>query len=930
MLCAHAQTSAMHVSSMSARPLLMTGARLGAYEIRGDLGAGGMGEVYRARDTKLGRDVAIKVLPAAFTADSDRLARFEREARVLAALNHPNIAAIFGVEEATVSGPAEAGHYVRALVMELVEGDTLAERIRSPDGLRLPRARVRNDGRGTSGLPIDEALTIARQIAEALEAAHEKGIVHRDLKPANVKITPTGTVKVLDFGLAKMAAPDADSSQTPTVTVGATHGGLILGTAAYMSPEQARGEPVDKRTDIWAFGCVLYEMLAGRAAFAGDNTPDLLAAVLTQEPDAAALPEDTPHSIRRLLRRCLRKERQERIHDIADARIEVQEAQSDAASPEVAVVPPVLARPNRARVAWTVTAFAAVVAVVSLAVAIPPVLRPPPETAELRVEITTPPTTDPLSLALSPDGQKLVFVADAEGVSRLWLRELNAVMARPLRGSEGATFPFWSPDSRSIGFFAEGKLKRLDLMGGAALTLADAAIGRGGSWNRDGVILFVPSTAGPIFRVPATGGEAVAVTRRTMAQPEEVGHRFPQFLPDGRRFLFHVVGSPQYRGVYIASLDAPSARRLIDTEIAAVPAGEHLLFLREGTLFAQGFNSSRLELMDSPVSVAEHVAFTAGLNVAAVSSSPAGLIAYRTGESVGRRQFLWLDRSGKQVGHAGDPDTENPYNPELSPDGRRLALNRTMNGNADIWVMDVEQGVLSRFTFDRVLDAYPVWSPDGRRLVFGSNQKGTVDLLEKAASGIGAEKLLLASPQNKTPLDWSLDGRFLLYRHGRSAPYDLWALPMDRDGRPFPIVDTNFDERDGQFSPDGRWIAYESDESGRFEIYVQAFPEGGGKRQVSTDGGAQVRWRRDGRELFYIGLDGRLIAVPFGVASDGQTVEPSTPVRLFATRIPDGPLQGGFRQQYVVAPDGQRFLINSVIPTPESPITLVLNWRPPQ
>ncbi|HEY5618926.1 MAG TPA: hypothetical protein VIK60_13365, partial [Vicinamibacterales bacterium] len=384
-----------------------------------------------------------------------------------------------------------------------------------------------------------------------------------------------------------------------------------------------------------------------------------------------------------------------------------------------------------------------------------------------------------------------------------------------------------------------------------------------------------------------------------------------------------------YRGVYVASLDEPGKQRLLDTETAAVVASRHLFFVQQGTLFGQGFDMDRLELVGSPVSIAEHVALATGLNLAAVSSSAAGPLAYRTGDAGGQRQFLWFDRSGKRVGTVGDLDVENPYNPQLSPDGQRVALNRTMNGNADIWLLDTGSGVLSRFTFDRVLDAYPIWSPDARRLVFGSNRTGVVDLYEKPVSGVGMEDLLLATPQAKVPLDWSPDGRFLLYRvEPRAASYDLWALPMEGDEKPFPIVQTNFDERDGQFSPDGRWIAYESNQSGRFEIYVQSFPAGGGKWQMSTNGCAQVRWRRDGKELFCIGLDGRLLAVPFQVGSDGQAVEPSSPVALFATRIPGGAIQGAFRQQYAVSPDGQRFLINSLIAGAASPITLVLNWRP--
>jgi Tol biopolymer transport system component len=875
----------------------LIGRQLGAYRVDSWLGAGGMGEVYRARDTKLGRDVAIKILPRLFVSEPERLARFAREARLLASLNHPHIGAIYGLED--VDG-------IPALVLELIDGVTLADRL------------------AKGPLPVREALTIAVQIADALDAAHEKGIVHRDLKPANVKITPEGMVKVLDFGLAKAFARGGsvpDLLHMPTVTATELRPGAILGTPAYMSPEQARGQAIDKRTDIWAFGCVLYEMLTGRHVFAGNDVSEVLASVLAREPDFALLPTDTPSSIRRLLRRCLQKEPKERLHDISDARIEIQDADAKV-DPDVTIV---LSRRGRERLAWIVAVLLAMVSVVAVAVAIASALRPPPAAREVRLEITTPPTTDQVSLALSPDGQSLVFVADSEGQPRLWLRSLEAISSRRLAGTDGAAYPFWSPDSRSIGFFAQGKLKRLDIAGGAAQTLANADIGRGGSWNRDGVILFAPSTFGPIFRVSDRGGEPVAVTRLGILKP--VGHRFPQFLPDGRHFLFSTVGSPKGRGVYVASLDGSVMRRLLDAETAAVVASGHVLFVRQGTLFAQSFDPVRLELAGSPFSVVEDTAFDRSANIAALSSSAAGSLAYRAGTAGDQRQFLWFDRSGKQVGKLGDPDTAAPANPQLSPDGRRVALNRTMNGQPGIWLLDTGRGVLSRFTFDAP-DALPVWSPDGRRLVFGS-RRDTFDLYEKPASGGGTEELVLTAPGISAPTDWSTDGRFLLYRSDApNTGSDIWALPMGGNRKPFPVIQTDFDERDGQFSPDGRWIAYESNESGRFEIYVQPFPGPGSKWQMSTNGGAQVRWRRDGRELFYIGLDSRLMTVPLQVASGSQTLEPGTPVSLFATRIFGGALQGAFKQQYVVSPDGQRFLINSLTAATTSPITLILNWKP--
>ena len=620
-------------------------------------------------------------------------------------------------------------------------------------------------------------------------------------------------MKVLDFGLAKAFAGSGsvpDLVHLPTVTATELRPGAILGTPAYMSPEQARGQAIDKRTDIWAFGCVLYEMLTGRQAFGGDDVSGVLASVLAREPDLALLPADTPSSIRRLLRRCLQKEPKERLHDISDARIEVQDAQAKA-DPEVIIASvPAASRRGRARVAWTVAGLLAMTSLVAMAVAVALALRPLPASPELRVEIITPPTTDQFSLALSPDGEQLVFVAYSDGQPRLWLRSLSAVSARPLAATEGAAYPFWSPDSRSVAFFAEGKLKRVDIQGGTAHTLANATIGRGGTWNREGVILFSPTTFDPLFQVSDKGGEPVAVTRVGTPAPAGVGHRFPHFLPDGRHFVFAAVGPPPQRGVYVASLDGTVMRRLLDAETAAVMASGHVVFVRQGTLFAQRFDPDRLELAGYPFPVAEDVAFNVSANIAALSSSAAGPLAYRAGAPGDQRQFVWFDRSGRELGTVGDPDSAAPANPQLSPDGRRVALNRTLDGRPGIWLLEISGGVLSRFTFDGVPAAYAVWSPDGRRLVFGWDLGGGGDLYEKTASGGGTEELLLDTPDRKAPMDWSSDGRFLLFRTtgAPNSGFDLWALSMDGDRRPFPVIETNFDERDGQFSPDGQWVAY--------------------------------------------------------------------------------------------------------------------------
>jgi serine/threonine protein kinase/Tol biopolymer transport system component len=867
---------------------LTAGTRLGSYEILSLLGVGGMGEVYRAHDTKLNRDVALKVLPAEFASDPARMARFKREAQLLASLNHPSIAAIYGLEECDGAS---------ALIMELAEGPTLADRI------------------SHGPVPLDEALPIARQIAEALEAAHEKGIIHRDLKPANVKVTPEGAVKVLDFDLAKALegeAAEADGSDSPTLTLAATEAGVILGTAAYMSPEQARGRGVDKRCDIWSFGVVLFEMLAGKKLFTGDTISDTLAAVLRADVDWSVLPGDTPASIRTLLRRCLTKDRKERLQAIGEARIAITEYLADPKGASVLGAIAVGARHRlREKLAWGI---AIVCLIGALVVGVPYFRRAPVEAPEMRLEVVTPPTSEPSSLAISPDGSHLTFVASSEGQPRLWLRPLGVVASQPLPGTEGATYPFWSANSQSIGFFAGDKLKRIDVTGGPPQVLASAPFGLGGAWNRDGVIVFAPSPWSPLYRVPASGGDPAVITR--LDPPRRMGHVFPQFLPDGRHLLFSEWGTEQ--GVYLASLDSAETRRLIagDTIATYAPPG-YLLFTRQGTLFARRFDAKRGQLTGDPVSVAG--------DVVGLSASETGMLACRMAGGANRHRLAWFDRAGKEVGTLGAPDPNNLLNPELSPDGRRVAVFRTVQGNTDVWLIDAERGVPSRFTFDPAIDGYPIWSPDGSRVLFSSNRKGTWNLYQKASSGADRDELILESSLTKFSRDWSTDGRFLLFvQVDPKTLGNLWVLPLFGERKPFPIVNTSFQESHGQFSPDCRWVAYISNESGRFEVYVQPFPGRGGEWQVSTGGGIEPRWRRDGKELFYIAPDGKLMAVP--IQSAGQTLDARAPVALFQTRIVGGSqdLQG---QQYAVAADGQRFLINiTVDESSSSPITIVTNW----
>jgi serine/threonine protein kinase len=871
---------------------LSPGTRHGVYELTARIGEGGMGAVYRATDTSLGRQVAIKVLPAVFAQDAERLARFEREAKTLAALNHPHIAAIYGFERASGT---------QALVMELVDGDDLSQRL----------------ARGA--IPLDEALPIATQIAEALEAAHEQGIVHRDLKPANIKLRHDGTVKVLDFGLAKALDPGArpDISQSPTIASPAmTQAGIILGTAAYMSPEQAKGRPVDRRADVWAFGCVLYEMITGRQAFQGESVPEILAGVIERDPDWSHLPTALPVRLHDLLRRCLTKDPKKRRRDIGDVRIEIEQALSDPPSMAAPVANQTSSRP--ARLAWIIATILAV----ALAGAIArPYVSAPTESVETRVDISTPETPDPTALAISPDGRRLAFVAARNGQPQLYLRSLDADMAQPLSGTEGARIVFWSPDSRSIGFFDGSQLKRIDVTGGLVQSVSSAVPGLGGTWGPDGVILFAPGLQGPLFRVPAAGGTPVAVTTLAAGQ---ASHQSPVFLPGGRQFLFYASGTSDARGIYVGSLDSSETTRLTDADTAGVyVAPGWLMFGRQGGLVARRFDPARREVSGDPVIVATSVALAGGGGARpALSVSATGVVAYRIG-GTNPSQLTWFDRSGKALGTIGEPDRAVLLNVSLSPDDRVVAVQRTVENNSDIWLIDSAR--TTRFTSEPSTEFFPMWSRDGTRIAFTSNKTGESGLFQRAASGAGTDELLFASPRLKFPADWSRDGRFLLYvETSPTTGGDLWVLPMDGDRKPFPFLTTSFQTTWGQFSPDGRWVAYQSNESGRYEIYARPFPGPGGQSTVSTSGGVYPRWSPDGKELFYLAPDGRLMAAQ---VVTGTTLNAAAPVALFQTRIVGGGASiVGSRQQYDVASDG-RFLINVATESAPQPITLILNWQ---
>jgi Tol biopolymer transport system component len=761
-------------------------------------------------------------------------------------------------------------------------------------------------------------LSIAKQIAEAFEAAHERGIIHRDLKPANIKLTQDGRVKVLDFGLAKAYETDASKavlSNSPTMaSIAGTNVGVILGTAAYMSPEQARGVTVDRRTDIFAFGAVLYEMLTAKQAFQGEMVSDILACVLKTEPDWTRLPVDTPANIKLLLRRCLEKERNRRLDSAAAIRIEIED------EPQAKVPQSIPPLPEPHRLPWIlVAAFSVLVAVL----AIPTVRylsRSRTDTPEMRLEINTPSTAAPLEFALSPDARYITFVASGGGPQRLWLRALDKTDAQPLAGTEGADFPFWSADSRSIAFTASGKLQRIDIGGGPPQVLAITTVTRGGTWNADGTILFNASL-GPLSRVTASGGDAVAFTQ---LDPRLLFHIFPQFLPDGRHFLFFASGTPETSGLYLGSIDATKLKRLVaaDTNGAYLPSGM-TVFIRGTSLIAQHLDLKRGELTGDPIRLADPVS-SSGLGFGAFSVSADGRIAYRGG-GLGLRQLNWYDRAGKVVGKTGESDSGTPAYPELSPDGRTLALQRFTQSNNDVWLMDLIRGGMTRFTFDSAVESAPIWSPDGMRIVFYSTRKGHADLYVKASSGAGAEEVLLETPNNKYPQDWSKDGNFVLYSEADpKTGRDLWALPLKgKDAKPIVVVRTPFEELSGQFSPDGHWVAYQTNESGRFEIVVQPFPNPTGKWQVSTGGGIQPRWSADGKQLYFIGPDETLMAASITL---NPTFAAGTPVALFPLTLAPGGAAN--RQQYAVSRDGRFLASQPVEESTTMPITLILNWKP--
>jgi eukaryotic-like serine/threonine-protein kinase len=908
---------------------LTAGTKLGPYEILSPLGAGGMGEVYRAKDTKLGRDVALKVLQEEFFEDQDRVARFEREARSLAALNHPGIAAIYAFEEI-------AGRHL--LVMELADGEGLDARI----------------GRGA--IPVEEAVSIGRQIAEALEAAHEKGIVHRDLKPANVKVSPDGKVKLLDFGLAKAweGDPGKESAsgltQSPTLTARATAAGMILGTAAYMSPEQARGKPVDKRADIWAFGVVLWEMLTGRRLFEGETVSDVLAAVLRAEPDWAALPEQTPGKIRDLLRKCLRRDAKLRLRDIGDARLDLEELGTAGASSasgrspfeEKPAVPDLTAgstasaasaRGSRKSLylSWAIAAAFAAVAGVAGVLALR--VRAPQAAASspglVRFDVNMPErTTLGLSLAVSPDGRQVAFTAlTADEASGIWVRQLSEGAPRPIRGTENGRFPFWSPDGRSLGFFAGGKLVVVEVATGILQTLCEAPEGRGGTWGAGDAILFAPSTRDPLWRVSARGGKPVPVTELSKGE-KQTSHRWPFFLPDGKRFIFvAMAASDEGKGVFLSRPGAAKPRRLaggVGLAQWVEPGG--LLTVRNNRLVFMPMDPESDRSPGAPVVVAEgldNVGNAGPTAYAPFSASRGGVLAFREyDETAGRLAFR--DRTGRYLDSALPAGSFVEFT--LSPDGRRVAAAASGGKSTEqnIWMLDLARNTVSRLSFGTGEEASPVFSPDGAQIAYSSDRNGKSDVFVRAASGVGSDELVWKSDENKWPDDWTKDGKALLVEsQSPRTQMDLWLQPLGGDRKPVPILTSAANESHSALSPDGKFFSYSSDETGRSEVYVQSFPPGGGKWQASTGGGDQALWRRDGKELFYLAGDGRLMAVP---VSTSPTFSAGSPEPLFNAATGEI-TPSGIRNFYIPVPDGSKFLVLTYARAGQSnALHVLLNW----
>ncbi|MEO5616277.1 MAG: protein kinase [Candidatus Eisenbacteria bacterium] len=881
---------------------IASGTRIGPYEIHALLGAGGMGEVYRARDSRLGRDVAIKALPASLAHDGERLARFEREARLLASLNHPNIAGIHGLEEA---GPQ------RYLVLEYVEGQTLAQRL------------------AHGPMPIDEALQVCRDIAAGVEAAHEGGVVHRDLKPGNVMLTPAGVVKVLDFGLAKSGSAaheggsDPSLSASPTMTYATTQAGMVLGTAAYMSPEQARGKNVDRRTDIWSFGCVLYECLCGRPVFEGETISDLVARILEREPNWNALPARVPPRVRELLKRCLTKDPKQRLRDIGDARLELEQVLALGVSGSQAAVEPGAGERARGGLPWWSLAAAALVAVAATLLLQPKRHQGSAPTAR-RFEISAPEPMnlipDPVESAISPDGRALAMViADSAGTTRLWVRPIDSFKGRELPGTNNVTQPFWSPDNRSLAFFAGSKLKKITVAGGDPEVLADIRTPRGGTWSKTGVILFAPTSNGPLFLIAADGGEPKAVTQLDSTR-NETAHRAPHFLPDGRHYLFTALGAAGGRkSIQLGALGESKRTEILTAEsgVTYAPPG-YLLFTRKGVLSAQRFDAGSFKLSGEPVSLGDSPPPTSTSGAAVVSAANDGTLAYCY-LPLPVNRLAWFDPDGREVQQIPMPPSAYLYF-SLSPDDRSaLVIRGVSNTQGELLVVDLERGTANRLSGESEDPEGCEWSPDGRRVAYLVGNGGPQSIIVVPADGSAqGETVLSAGSDFRSLGGWTPDGKSLVFeRLDPKTNFDLWVLPLEGDRQPRPYLRSSANERFAHVSPDGRWIAYNSDASGRNEGYVQSFPTPGARYQVTTDGTGVWGWKADGRSLGLIPPDN--IVMRAVDLLPGAEFRVGPPRRIF--KCPADP------QYWGPSRDWTRLLVIVPAGKPAKPaIRIVLDW----
>jgi len=867
------------------------GRSIAHYKVTAQIGAGGMGEVYRASDSRLGRDVAIKVLPAAFAADHERMARFEREAKLLASLSHSNIASIFGLEE--LNG-------ARAIVMELVEGPTLADRI------------------AQGALPADEALPLARQIAEALEYAHERGVIHRDLKPANIKITPDGSVKILDFGLAKAFSEDASASgsdltKSPTLTAASTRLGVILGTAAYMPPEQAKGKTVDRRADVWSFGVVLFEMLAGRQAFAGETVSETLASVMKDEPAFASLPASVPARIRDLIRRCLVKDPKQRLRDMGDARIRIDEELSGAPEQTGGVV--TASTGARGGLRGPLVALIGVIAVAAGLVAGYLARKPAPPVL-FNVSLMFPEgmalDRDDAPIAIAPDGRSMVLAASlADGPQHLWLRRFDSAETTLIEGTEGGSYPFWSPDGKTLGFFADRKLKRIRAEGGVAQSICDAVDARGGAWGPDGRIVFAPGPLQGLMIVPAGGGEPVELTH---LETDGTTHRLPCFLPGGKRVLF-VLGSAKQEGrprIECLELDSGKRTLVLEAETEARYVGNGFLaFLNENNLFLQRFDPSSLELRGEPVALASSVHMNEYRYTGAFDVSGMGPLLYATASQTNDVQPTWYDFDGNELEKVG---VSSPVVwGRISPDGRRLVTSE-LSGSYDLWVLDFQTRVRSQLTTG-IVASFPVWSADGATLYFSN---GAGEIFELQPDGGGEPRLVLTTPNRSSwPAVEMRDGTLLFFQQNPTTGVDLFVLEKGSK-EPKPVLASPGNESEPSLSPDGRWLAIYNDASGRDEVFVHSCPSFSSRWQISSQGGASPLWAPDGRSLYYRTLDNRLMRVD--VDGSGERLVVGAEHEVFGGKS----LPGNYR----ISQDGKRLLVFVSESSEEKlQLHLMTDWR---